>query len=343
MNAVINYVVLLLPFFFINCILCWGLNLQFGLAGIPNFTYITFMAVGAYFAGVTALPPPTRGVPIHYILGLNWPFPATMLSGGVVAGLVGLGLGAVLFRRLRSDYLAIVTFGLGFIAYDLVSTYTSVFNGFDGITGVPQPLNSVLGFDYITYVRFFAGLAAVVALLVGYVMWRISRAPLGRTLRAVRDDQDLAEALGKKTYRVRMVAMIVGCFVAGIGGALTVELSSTMNPSGWAPPETFVLFAAVLLGGRGNIWGSAVGAFIVPVLLLQVTSLISVPVSYAVQFEASRIALVGLLIIVVLWFRPDGIVPRAPRCVSQRRGAKRWKRGTVPWVNPQRTDAVGVT
>jgi ABC-type branched-subunit amino acid transport system permease subunit len=111
-TAVLGYSINLLAIFIIYGILTLGLNMQFGYAGIPNFTYITFIAVGAYITGVTGLPP-SSSLGLHYILGLNWPFPLTLNAGTAASALLAYLLGLVVFRRIRGHYLAIVTFGIG--------------------------------------------------------------------------------------------------------------------------------------------------------------------------------------------------------------------------------------
>src|SRR5579875_90945 len=113
------YAITLLFFFFLYCILNWGLNLQFGRTGILNFAYIAFVAVGAYIAGVLSLGPPAAGSGQSYILGAALPYPLPLLAGGVAAMLLGLLVGLVAFRRLRSDYLAIVMISLSIVGYDV--------------------------------------------------------------------------------------------------------------------------------------------------------------------------------------------------------------------------------
>jgi branched-chain amino acid transport system permease protein len=304
------YVATIAAYFIIFNILAWGLNIQFGYAGIPNFTYITFFAAGAYFTGVTTLsPPPTTFKYVQYILGLGWPFPLTLLAGAAAAGALGFLVGLVTLRRLRTDYLAIVTFSLGFIAYDFVASFIPLFNGFDGIFGVAQPFNDRLHLDVNTYPYFFIGLSGVIMLICWLVANRIYNSALGRTLRAIRDDIDVAEALGKDTFRFRMIALVVGCIFAGIGGGLTMLFVTAMNPSGWTAPETFVIWAAMLIGGKGNNWGAVLGAFLVPVLFFEGTRFIPVAPEHPLLIHGIRYMIVGILLILVLWFRPDGILP----------------------------------
>jgi branched-chain amino acid transport system permease protein len=308
------YIVTLATYFAIYNILTWGLNIQFGYAGIPNFTYITFMATGAYIAGVVDLPKSPEPQYVKYILGVHWPWPTSLLLGGAAAALLGLAVGLVtLYGRLRSEYLAIVTFSLGFIAYDFVSGNQSLFNGFNGISGVSQPLNNYFNFSFNTYQEFFLGLAVVIMAVLWFIANRLYNAPIGRTMRAIREDLDVAEAVGKNTFKFRLIAIAIGCFYAGIGGALTIEFIGAFNPRGFSAPETFIIWTALLIGGRSNNLGVVVGSFIVPVLLFELTRFLPTSAASATLIENGRFMLIGVLLIAILWFRPDGILPEKKR------------------------------
>ena len=313
LSTIWPYVVTLATYFVIYNILGWGLNIQFGYAGIPNFTYITFMAAGAYIAGVLDLPHSMQPQYVQYILGLGLPWPVSLIGGGVAAGLLGLLVGLVALNRLRSDYLAIVTFSLGFIAYDIVSSYQPLFNGFNGLAGVSEPLNGALNLDFNTYQLFFLGLAAVIMVLLWLAANRIYNSPIGRTMRAIREDIDVAEALGKNTFKFRLIAIGIGCFYAGVGGALTIEFISAFNPSGFTAPETFIIWTALLIGGRANNVGVIIGTLIVPVALNELTRFLPLPPDQAQLVENLRFMLIGLMLIAILWFRPQGILPEAKR------------------------------
>jgi branched-chain amino acid transport system permease protein len=307
------YVVTIATYFVIYNILTWGLNIQFGYAGIPNFTYITFMAAGAYFAGVFDLPKSTQPQFVQYILGLNLAWPISLIGGGLAAALLGLLVGLVSLKRLRSDYLAIVTFCLGFIALDVVSSFQPLFNGFNGLAGISEPLNNVLNLDFNTYQLFFLGLAFVIMLILWVVANRIYNAPIGRTMRSIREDLDVAEALGKNTFKFRLIAITIGCFYAGIGGALTIEFIGAFNPSAFSAPETFILWTALLVGGRANNWGVVIGTLIVPVGLDELTRFLPTSPSQAQLIENGRFMLIGALLLLILWFRPQGILPERKR------------------------------
>jgi ABC-type branched-subunit amino acid transport system permease subunit len=311
-SAIFFYLVTVIVYFFIYNILTWGLNIQFGYAGIPNFTYITFFAAGAYFTGVATLPP-SQSQYVHYILGLAWPFPLTLLVGALGAAAIGLVVGLITFTKLRSDYLAMVTFSLGFVAYDLVTNNASIFNGPQGIAGIDPPLQSVLGLDFNSYTVFFIGLSGVVMLCCWFVANRVYSSALGRALRAMRDDIDVAEALGKNTFRLRMIAFVLGVAFAGIAGGLTVEFITAFNPSGWTTPATFTIWAALLVGGRANNLGSILGSLLVPIILFEGSRFIPPIPSLPYFVFGGRFIVVGALIILILWFRPQGILPEPKR------------------------------
>ena len=307
MDQILYYAATLIVFWFIFNILTWGLNIQFGYAGILDFTYITFFATGAYFAGAAALDKASGD--IHYVLGLNANFGIAMFLGAVAAGILGALVGLVALNRLRSDYLAIVTVSVGAIAYDQVGNQRSLFNGFDGLLGVPYPFNETLQLDPQTYTLFYVAFSGVVMLVLWLVAHRIYNSPFGRALRAIREDLDVAEAFGKNTYALRMIAMVVGCVYAGIAGALLIGFISAFNPGGWTPAETFIVWAAMLVGGKANNLGAVVGALLVPVIFLEATRYLPAIPSHPELIPALRNVMVGLLLIAVLWFRKEGLLP----------------------------------
>ncbi|HEU5345952.1 MAG TPA: branched-chain amino acid ABC transporter permease [Ktedonobacterales bacterium] len=309
MNQIVLYATTLLVFFFINNILTWGLNIQFGYTGILNFAFIIFMALGAYVTGVFSLPVANGISGQTYVLGLSWPFPLTLLMGGLASAAFGLVVGLIALKRLRSDYMAIVTVAVGVITYDFVGNTTGLFNGWDGLGGVPSPLQDRFSISYGTYQWVFVLLAGVVMLGMWWFAQRIENSPYGRTLRSIREDQDVAESFGKNTFKYRMSAMVIGCFYAGIAGGLLIEYITAINPSGWTTGETFVIWTALLIGGTGNNWGAALGALLVPVLFQEVTRFLPQVSNNPDLIPALRNIIVGSLLILVLWFRPQGIIP----------------------------------
>ncbi len=309
MSVVLGYVATLGVYFCIYNIFAFGLNIQFGYAGILDFTVITFMAIGGYIAGVAVLPPEQRGTEIFYVLGWNLPWPIALLLGMVAAGLLGFLIGLVALRRLRSDYLAIVTLASGTIVYDVINNYNKLFDGAAGLVGVPQPYTSVFGVNPNTYTWYFLAVSAVIMLVCWYVANRIYSSPLGRTMRAIREDMDVAEAFGKDAFRVRMLAMVIGCMFVGLGGVLTIAYVSALSPAGWTTGETFVIWAALIVGGKANNWGAVVGSFLVAVLFNEATRFLpAIPGSPNLVSDIRNMC-IGGMVIVTLWFRPQGVVP----------------------------------
>lgn len=331
MSPLLFYAFTLVFFFAAYCVLGWGLNLQFGETGILNFAYIGFVAIGAYVTGVTSMGQPQPGSGQMWMFGASLPFPVNLLLGGVVSAALALLVAFIAFRRVRSDYLAMVLISLSLVLYDVINNYVPLFGGADGLSSVPMPLSGVLNLDANSFLVFFAVLSLVIAAVLWLVMSRITRSPLGRTLRAIRDDPDVVRAMGKNVFRYQLTAMLIGAFFAGIGGGLIVEFSSSFNTSAWLPPETFLIFAALIIGGLRNNTGVVVGAFIVPVVFTQLPRFLpDIPGHPGLILSLDGVV-VGLLLIATLWFRPQGVVPERPRKLkpswlpvgSDRRGAVR--------------------
>jgi branched-chain amino acid transport system permease protein len=301
-----TYLASLLPLAAIYAMLCLGLNLQFGFAGILNFTYITFVAMGALVGGVLSIGPPAPGSLMTYILGAHVPFPLTVLAGGLAAAVLGFIVSVTALGRLRSDYLAIVTVAAGQVVYTIVGNETHFFNGWDGIFGIPQPVPPNLS---ATGQQLYFGVITLIALAIVFVVVeRIRRAPLGRILRGIREDEGVTQAFGRDTFSLKLLVFLIGSFIAGCGGALLGEYATAFNPSAMLPNETFILWAAILIGGVGNNWGAMLGAVIVPVGFAEATRFLP-QLGNPVLIESLRGVAIGLLIVLVLRFLPRGILP----------------------------------
>ncbi len=308
MGVVLGYIATLGVYFCTYNIFALGLNIQFGYAGILDFTVITFMAMGGYMAGVASLGPSQPGSGIYYILGLSLPWPLALFIGAAAAGALGYAVGLIALRRLRSDYLAIVTLAAGSIVLGIVGNSNGLFDGFEGLVGVPQPFAGVLNLSPNSYTLFFLGMCAVIMVICWLVANRIYNSPLGRTMRAIREDLDVAEAYGKRTFRVRMTAMVTGCVFVGIGGVLTIWFITALAPAGWGTSETFVVWAALIVGGRGNNLGAVVGSFLVAVLFNEATRFLPAIPSFPSLIPEIRNICIGALVILTLWFRPQGVI-----------------------------------
>ena len=301
-----SYAISLIPLISIFAILVLGLNLQYGQAGILNFTYISFVAMGAYISAVLTLGPPDEGT--VYILAARIPFPLNVLAGAIAATLLGLVVSLTALRRLRSDYLAIVTLGAGLVFYTVVGNVVGLFNGFQGIDNVPLPVPTNLERD--TRQLLFGAITLVFLVIVFIGSERIRRSPLGRVLRSIREDETVPDAFGRNIGRLKLLAFLLGSFVAGAGGGLFVTYLSAYNPSAFIPADTYLLWAAMFLGGVGNNWGSLLGAALVPVGFVELTRFLPnlIGLDPALTQSLRGIA-IGLLIIIVPWLRPKGLIP----------------------------------
>jgi len=312
MSGIWYYVFTLVFFLFDYFILAMGLNIQYGETGVLNFAYIGFVAVGAYVTGALSLPS-SQGTGQHYILGLNLPFPVNLLLGGLAASALAIVVAVVALRRLRTDYLAMVLISLSLVLYDVCNNFVPLFNGADGLYNVPEPFAQALKLTTNSFIPFFAAVTGVIALIMWFVMSRITRSPQGRTFRAIRDDEVVAAALGKDVFRSQLKSMLIGAFYAGIGGGLIIQFSGSFNPTAWLPGETFVVFAVIIVGGVGNNVGMLVGSLLVETLLVHLPAFLPAIPGHPGLIEYIDAALIGILLMVMLWFRPQGAVPERIR------------------------------
>jgi branched-chain amino acid transport system ATP-binding protein/branched-chain amino acid transport system permease protein len=314
-----TYLITLLVYGAVDIIACLGLSQQFGIAGVTNFGFIIFQAAGAYVAAVLALPSDAaNGGFQHYILGWNLPFPLPWLGAAVAGGALALPFTFLVGRRLRGDFAAIGLLVTAVLLNLLVMNYVPLFNGDAGVAIVPAPLQSqVMTTTSTAYQWEFTAGVIVLAAAVYWVVRRITASPYGRTLRAMRDNDVVADSLGKNLLSLRTGVLVVGGAIAGLSGGVLVTFISVWSPAAWTYAETIVLFAAVIIGGRGNHFGAVLGALIVPVGFEESTRLItdanpSLPPNLLPSLQWVAI---GLLIALFLWLRPQGILPERRRTI----------------------------
>ena len=307
------YTATLLVYAGVDIIACLALNMQFGVSGIVNFSFIVFQAVGAYTAAVLSMPPDTaNGAYQIYFGGFQLPFPLPWLGGALAGGLVAVPVGLVVLRNLRPDYQAIALLVLSVIANTVITNYRPLLNGAAGIAQVPGPFSNQIDPLSPDYQTLYVGLTAVCVVLVFLVVQRIVHSPYGRSLRAMRERNLAASALGKNTVELKMTTFIVGGVIAGLSGAILVGYITLWAPSVWLYPETIILFAAVIVGGRGNNFGAILGALLVPVGFEEATRFIP-NIGPVGLIPALQWVVIGLLIIGFLWFRPEGVLPEPRR------------------------------
>jgi branched-chain amino acid transport system permease protein len=288
-------------------IMALGLNVIWGWSGDFDLAYYGYVALGAYITIVLTVGKAVP--PAQYILGLTLPYPLAVVGAVIASALLGLVVGLIALRHLRGIYFSIVTLGAVYVLYVLAGQYVPLFNGFNGVFGLTDPMGDVLNLDFQTYQYFFLGLCLVLFLAVYALMSRVSSSRFGLVLRSLREDERAAAAFGRDIYRTKLKAYVFGAAVAGFAGALFAAYLSAFNTSAWAPIEAIVLYSAVLVGGRGNIRGVALGVFLMIVLVQESTRFLPEIPNHPNIVLAGREILIGLILVLFLRFRPQGLLP----------------------------------
>jgi branched-chain amino acid transport system permease protein len=314
------YVINLLVYAAVDAMACLGLNQQFGVAGVTNFGFIIFQAAGGYAAAILALPRDTaNGGFQSYIGGWHLPFPLPWIGAAVVGGLVALPFAFLFGRRLRGDFAAVGLLVTAVLLNLLVTNYRPFLNGDAGLSLIPTPLRgqNMFSVQSLGYEWGFTVGAIALGVCVFWFVGRLTESPYGRSLRAMRDNDVVADSLGKNLLSMRTAMLVTGGAIAGLSGGILVTYITTWSPAEWGYAETVVLFAAVIIGGAGNRLGAVLGAVLVPVGFEEVTRYIptsnNLPPNLIPSLEWVAI---GLLIIGFLWFRPQGVLPERKRVIA---------------------------
>jgi branched-chain amino acid transport system permease protein len=309
-----NYIVSILTEGAIFGIMALGLNVIWGWSGDFDLAYYGYVAVGAYMTLVLTTGPAVA--PAQYILGLTLPYPLAVAIAVLSSMAVGLVVGLIALRHLRGIYFSIVTLGAVYVMYAFAGQYVPLFDGYNGLYGLFNPMGDWFGLDIYSYPWFLMGLCLTLFVLVFLLMWRISGSRFGMALRTLREDERAAAAFGRDIYRLKLKGYVLGAGVGGFAGALFVAYLSAFNPSAWSPVEIIVLYSAVLVGGRGNIWGVALGVLIMGLLvqestrfLPQLPGLGELNTVHPQVLLALRGVVIGLVLVLFLRFRPQGLLP----------------------------------
>ena len=288
-----NYLIAMAVSAGIYALMALGVNVMWGFAGMVNLGLVGFFAVGAYTSALL-----TKGG-VAIALGI------------VAAGVIASGVGALVSLvtvRLRGDYLAIVTLGFAETIRIVASNAIPLTNGTDGISGIPGPYRGALSPEQFNLL--YLAIVAVIVAIAYLSAERLRASPFGRVLRAIRDDEQVASVAGKHVTLFKVKAFALGSAALGIAGALYAHYTSYIAPDIFVPLFTLYIKLALLAGGLGNNRGAIVGAFAV-VLLLE-GSRFAIPLFHGltpVQGAAVREFLVAVVLILMLRFRPAGLIP----------------------------------
>ncbi len=306
-------------------LLAVGLNVVVGLAGLLDLGYAAFFAIGAYtYAYGASSSNPVFG-------GLHIPFWIMLIVGAGVAAIFGLLLGAPTLR-LRGDYLAIVTLGFGEIVPVVILNADTYTKGTNGITGLDQPnLYGLLGINSFGFQNPYLYFVTVVAIItIAFIfLQRLQDSRIGRAWVAVREDELAAASMGINTVTTKLLAFAIGATTSGLGGAFYASKLGIVSPDQFGFTVSFTVLAMVVLGGMGNIWGVAAGAFVIYEIqhtgLKQLGSFVQglhLPVLVlgplkidlaSINFINYQYLLYGLALVAMMLLRPEGLFPSRRR------------------------------
>lgn len=269
-------------------LLALGLNVAVGFAGLLDLGYAAFYAVGAYSYAILSTW-------FHLDFWLALPL------GGLLAGCFGFLLGVVTLR-LKGDYLAIVTLGFIQIIHLVLNNWDSLTRGPKGISGIPHP--QLGGFSFNRPIDYYYLILFIVISALVFIQ-RINRSRIGRAWVAIREDEIAAEAMGINTTRMKILAFVIGSAWAGAGGAFFAGKFGFVSPESFTFFESILILSMVVLGGLGSIPGVILGAVILIILPEMLRG-----------FSDYRMLLFGLAMILMMAFRPEGIIGNVRRKIE---------------------------
>ncbi|HYM68434.1 MAG TPA: branched-chain amino acid ABC transporter permease [bacterium] len=295
-----DYLVSILTFAGLYGLMALGLNIAWGMAGMINLGLVGFFALGAY---ASALLTVKAGAPIA--LGVLAAVAFSAACGVIVA---------LVTARLRDDYLAIVTLGFAEVIRIVASNEIWLTKGTDGISGIPGPLRGQVAPATFNTIYLVIVLAVVVAIV--WMFQNVFRSPFGRVLRAIRDDPQVAAVAGKWVLRFKVQAFALSAAILGLAGALYGHYTSYVAPDVFVPLLTLNIVLALSLGGLGNNIGALLGALLIVAFQESARFVGSTPALEATQVAALREFVIAVGLLVVLRWRPQGILPeRSPRWI----------------------------
>jgi ABC-type branched-subunit amino acid transport system permease subunit len=289
----IEYLISFFIFVSIYGLFSLGLNLQWGMAGLVNFGHVAFMTVGAYTTVILS----SRGVPIALAL----------LIATVLSAVMGLGIGLATLR-LKEDYLAIVTIGVSEMVRLVATNEEWLTQGVRGIQDYPLPLVNLTSRTGYPLSLLILILICLGITFVG-LNW-LERSPWGRVLKAIREDEEAAVALGKNVLVYKLQAFVIGGAIAGVAGAFFAWQLTTIYPEYFVPLLTFRAWTIVTIGGAGNNLGVLLGALIYQLYIDAPRFLPSglQQILGGGRLEAIQVILIGLTLISIMVWRPQGIL-----------------------------------
>ncbi|HEX7387659.1 MAG TPA: branched-chain amino acid ABC transporter permease [Castellaniella sp.] len=303
MTGIASYLVFFLTQALIFGVVCLGLNLQWGYTGLFNIGVSGFFLVGAYTFAILCGP--------HYgthLGGFHLPYLVGLVGAALITALIGFVVG-IPTLRLHADYLAIVTIGVSTIFQLVALNAAALTGGSQGAASIPRPLPGTL--ESVAANNLLMLAVTVVTLLIIYgALEAIVRSPWGRVLKAIREDEEAASSLGKSPFSFRMQSFVIGSAVMGVGGALFASFIGFISPQDFLPILTFQVWTMLIVGGSGNNRGAILGAVLMWAAWTLSGSVAQalLPLDLQVKGGAAQTILIGLILMLVLIFRPPGLI-----------------------------------
>jgi branched-chain amino acid transport system permease protein len=289
-------------------LLALGLNLVVGMAGLLDLGYAAFFAIGSY----------TYAYGASVFTDLHIPFWLMLPVGAVVAAVFGILLGAPTLR-LRGDYLAIVTLGFGEIVPVVFKNASQWTRGTDGMGGIDRPSIPGVVFGATSQVPYYLTMAVIITVVL-ILLYRLEDSRLGRSWQAIREDELAASSNGINTVTTKLLAFALGATTAGFAGVFNASKLIFVHPDQFLFYVSFTILAMVVLGGMGNMWGVAIGAFIIYVIQSVVLKQLNVffdqtgvPILKDIDFIQYQFLLYGIALVGMMLLRPEGLFPSRAR------------------------------
>ena len=292
----------------IYAVLCLALNIQWGLGGLFNAGIAGFFAVGAYASAILTSPAVEDRVG-----GFDLPIPIGLAAAALVSGLTGWAVARICVR-LKSDYLAMASIGIAEILRLMIVNEDWLTNGSLGISNIPRPYEEM--FDGRTADLIYLAMVWAVVAVVYIIGQRLYDSPWGRTLRAIRDNEDAARAAGKDVERFRVETFVIGAALMGVAGGLTAHYFKFLSPSATEPLViTFLVWVMLITGGSGNTKGAIAGGLLIWAIwsMTEIVTNQLLPPEWTTRSSYIRMLLIGLLLQIVLQRYRAGLFPeRSP-------------------------------
>ncbi|MBI1927590.1 branched-chain amino acid ABC transporter permease [Candidatus Poribacteria bacterium] len=264
-----------------------SLNLVAGYTGLLSIAHAAFYGVGAYAVALMGLK---FGVSFWMSL------PCAMLTAALLGAIV-----AIPSLRMHDDYFVLATFALQVIVTSVMTNWVGITGGPLGLPGVPQPV--LFGVTLSVHWQMLL-MVWTIAVLIFWLLRRLVRAPFGRVLRAIREDEVFAQSLGKPVTEFKIKAFVLSAALAAVAGSLYAVYITFIDPTSFTVQESIFMLAIVIIGGAGNLWGTVLGAAVL-VTLPEVLRFVGLP--SAIAANVRQILYGGLLAIMMLW-RPQGLL-----------------------------------